>query len=229
MAQQKDAKLDVWVYKGWHSKVPQITWPKWQKFIFSQLCRLEICDLGVSKGGLSGDLVLSLVDDCLLSVSLHSLPSVHLFLCLHVPGGASGKKKKTRLPMQETQETWVQSLGWRRAWPPTPVFLPGESHGSSSHGGAWRATVHRVTQSRTQLKGLSRNACTFSLTIRTPVILDQVHLHDLILAYFPLQRPYIQMESHAQVLGVGTYGSGEAQLGPKYPISGCTVFDSALL
>ena len=29
------------------------------------------------------------------------------------------------------QETWVQSLGWedpwRRAWQPTPVFLPGES------------------------------------------------------------------------------------------------------
>ena len=24
MAQQKDAKLDVWVYKGWHSKVPQL-------------------------------------------------------------------------------------------------------------------------------------------------------------------------------------------------------------
>ena len=30
------------------------------------------------------------------------------------------------------QETWVQSLGWEdpleRAWQPTPVFLPGESH-----------------------------------------------------------------------------------------------------
>ena len=26
------------------------------------------------------------------------------------PGGASGKKK-IRLPMQETQETWVRSLG----------------------------------------------------------------------------------------------------------------------
>ena len=32
-------------------------------------------------------------------------------------------------------ETWVQSLGWeipwRRAWQPTPVFLPGESPGGS--------------------------------------------------------------------------------------------------
>ena len=51
-------------------------------------------------------------------------------------------------------ETQVQSLGlqslvgknsWRRKWQPTPVFLPGESHG-------WRslvATVHGVTKSRT--------------------------------------------------------------------------------
>ena len=25
------------------------------------------------------------------------------------------------------QETWVRKIPWRRAWPPTPVFLPGES------------------------------------------------------------------------------------------------------
>ena len=35
--------------------------------------------------------------------------------------------------MQEMQETRVWSLGgkisWRRKWQPTPVFLPGESHG----------------------------------------------------------------------------------------------------
>ena len=34
------------------------------------------------------------------------------------------------------QKTQVQSLGqkipWRRAWQPTPVFLPGESHGQRS-------------------------------------------------------------------------------------------------
>ena len=39
-----------------------------------------------------------------------------------------------RLPT--TQETWVQSLGqedpWRRKWQPTPVFLPGKSHGRRS-------------------------------------------------------------------------------------------------
>ena len=34
------------------------------------------------------------------------------------------------------QETWVQSLGWEdpleEAMQPTPVFLPGESHGQRS-------------------------------------------------------------------------------------------------
>ena len=42
------------------------------------------------------------------------------------------------------QETQVQSLGWvdplERKWQPTPVFLPGESHGQRS-----LATVHGVT------------------------------------------------------------------------------------
>ena len=35
-----------------------------------------------------------------------------------------------------TQETWIPSLDredpWRRAWQPTPVFLPGKSHGQKS-------------------------------------------------------------------------------------------------
>ena len=46
------------------------------------------------------------------------------------------------------QETWVGKIFWRRAWQPTPVFLPGESH----RLGAWRATVHEVTKSQTHLK-----------------------------------------------------------------------------
>ena len=37
---------------------------------------------------------------------------------------------------KETQEMWVQSLSpenpWSRKWKPTPVFLPGKSHGQRS-------------------------------------------------------------------------------------------------
>ena len=43
---------------------------------------------------------------------------------------------------------------WRRAWPPSPVFLLGDS----MDRGAWRATVHRIAENRTWLKQLSRHA-----------------------------------------------------------------------
>ena len=32
-------------------------------------------------------------------------------------------------------ETWVGTIAWRRAWQPTPVVLPEESHGRSSLAG----------------------------------------------------------------------------------------------
>ena len=44
---------------------------------------------------------------------------------------------------------WVRKIPWRRGWQPTPVFLPGESHGQKSLVGY---TVHRVTMSQTQMK-----------------------------------------------------------------------------
>ena len=29
-------------------------------------------------------------------------------------------------------DPWIREIPWRRAWQPTPVFLPGESHGQRS-------------------------------------------------------------------------------------------------
>ena len=43
---------------------------------------------------------------------------------------------------------WVGKVPWRRAWQPTPVCLPGESHGQRSLVGY----THRVTQNQTPLK-----------------------------------------------------------------------------
>ena len=34
--------------------------------------------------------------------------------------------------MQGTRDPWVRKIPWRREWLPTPVFLPGESHGQRS-------------------------------------------------------------------------------------------------
>ena len=48
-------------------------------------------------------------------------------------------------------DPWVVKILWRRAWQPTPVFLPGESHGRE----ASQAIVHKVTKSWTWLKWLS--------------------------------------------------------------------------
>ena len=63
------------------------------------------------------------------------------------------------------QETQVQSVGqedpWRREWLPTPVFLPGESHGQRS----WRATVYGVPKSQTQLKRLSMHVPMVKMTM----------------------------------------------------------------
>ena len=53
--------------------------------------------------------------------------------------------------MQETEETQVASLGeedpLEEEMQPTPVFLPGKSHSKNP----WRATVHGVAMSWTQL------------------------------------------------------------------------------
>ena len=43
---------------------------------------------------------------------------------------------------------WAYGFHQRRQWHPTPVLLPGKSHGQK---GAWWAAVHGVTKSRTWL------------------------------------------------------------------------------
>ena len=40
---------------------------------------------------------------------------------------------------------WATKIPWRRAWQPTPVFMPGECHGMRS----LVATVHRAAESVT--------------------------------------------------------------------------------
>ena len=52
------------------------------------------------------------------------------------PGGASGKEPSCQCIRQRRGfNPWVQKIPWRRAWQPTPVFLPGESHGQRSLAG----------------------------------------------------------------------------------------------
>ena len=44
-------------------------------------------------------------------------------------------------------DTWIGKMPWKRKWQPTPVFLPGESHGQRSLAGY---RVHRVAKSQTR-------------------------------------------------------------------------------
>ena len=56
-------------------------------------------------------------------------------LCLSFfPGSTSGKGTiyQCRKRKRHRFHPWVGKIPWRRAWQPTPVFLPGESHGQRS-------------------------------------------------------------------------------------------------
>ena len=69
-----------------------------------------------------------------------------------LPGGASGKEPACQCRRNESPvRSWVSKIPWRRAWQPTPVFLPGESHGQRSLAryNPW------VAKSQTWLKILS--------------------------------------------------------------------------
>ena len=47
-------------------------------------------------------------------------------LVIKNPPANAGRRKTHR------SHPWVGKMPWRRAQPPTPVFLPGESHGQRS-------------------------------------------------------------------------------------------------
>ena len=69
-----------------------------------------------------------------------------------IPGGATGKEPTCQCRRQRRRfDPWVGKIPWKRAWQPTPVFLPGESHGQRSLAGysPW------VAKSQIWLKGLS--------------------------------------------------------------------------
>ena len=54
-----------------------------------------------------------------------------------VPGGTSVEKPICQCRRHERPgfDPWVGKIPWRRAWQPTPVLLPGKSHGQRSLAG----------------------------------------------------------------------------------------------
>ena len=72
---------------------------------------------------------------------------------LGFPDGASGKEAacQRRRPKRFRFNPWFGNIPWKRPWQPTPVFLPGESHGQRS----LESCSPWVAKSRTRLKRLS--------------------------------------------------------------------------
>ena len=56
------------------------------------------------------------------------LPQIVLNSISHFPGGTSGKEFTCQC-RRSRFDPWAGKIPWRRAWQPTPVFLPGESQG----------------------------------------------------------------------------------------------------
>ena len=59
---------------------------------------------------------------------------LHREIYMGFPAGTSGKELtwKCRRHKRRRFSPWVGKIPWRRRWQPTPVFLPGESHGQRS-------------------------------------------------------------------------------------------------
>ena len=84
----------------------------------------------------------------------HFLPLVKTGIWLGFSGGTTGKEPTWQCKRHKRCRfcPWVRKIPWRKAWEPTLVFLPGESH-----KGAWQATIREAAKSQTQLSDL---ACT---------------------------------------------------------------------
>ena len=70
---------------------------------------------------------------------------------LDFPDGSSGKEPvcKCRRLKKCGFHPWVWKIPWRRKYPPTPVFLPGKSHGQKSLAG-YRPWGHKESDTTEQ-------------------------------------------------------------------------------
>ena len=72
---------------------------------------------------------------------------------------------KCRRHRRHRFNSWVGKIPWRRAWQPTPVFLPGESHG-------WRSPAGYSPRSHKELNTTEATEHAYTYTV-TPTPLDK--------------------------------------------------------
>ena len=86
---------------------------------------------GIVDQELQGELVLIFVLS-FISISTSGMQFLEeIYLEVGLPQWLSGEKSTCQC-RRNRFNPWVRKIPWRRVWQPTPVFLPGESHGQRS-------------------------------------------------------------------------------------------------
>ena len=70
-------------------------------------------------------------------------------------GGTSAREPGCQCKKPRRHDPWIRKIPWRRAWQPSPVFLPGGSHGQRNVAGSspWGHTESDTIE-------VTWNACT---------------------------------------------------------------------
>ena len=66
--------------------------------------------------------------------NVQTITQLNLSHMLDFPGGSDSKSIYLQCGKPRF-DPWVGKIPWRRKWQPTPVFLPGKSHGQRSLAG----------------------------------------------------------------------------------------------
>ena len=88
-------------------------------------------------------------------VLISGVPQTHSTIHIHTLGFSGVSDGKISAWNAGDLDLWVGKIHWRREWQPTPVFLPGKSHGQRSlagcspQGGKELDTVEQPTVFRT--------------------------------------------------------------------------------
>ena len=147
----------------------------------------------------------------------------HIYKYMGFPGGASGKEPacQCRRHKRCRFDPWVGKIPWRKTWQPTPIFLPGESHGQRSLVGC-SPQDRRVWPNWSDLACM--HACTYMLTnIDTHTLsnisyqasvmrsLEEQTLEEWLLCAWPCAKPWIDRDESSKVWSTLNTASGSGE------------------